>query len=363
MSRVMILTAMKTGLGHRASANAIEKQLRERGIDTLQVDGFTMGKGKKTGPRMESIYIPMTTRAPHFYYIMQRLTVFFPWPLHEWVYRGIRKKFPEELRLLRPDLILSVHCIFTKAVSRVLREEGIDIPFHIDVIDLVNPPTVWEDPGAERIFVPTEDIRNAYLKKGFRAEQLTVAGFPVRGDIHFSEDIRKPDEQLRILMVNPSVSLRRNVRFLEETAQIPHARIDFICGLDQRLYACLRRRQEKGDIPPHVQIHGFVDDMNRYMEQSHVILTKAGPNAIIEAVRAGTPIILTGHIRGQESHNHRFVEENGYGIRCEDPQKIRKSLEDFISSGHLQRCRENMQRDPVPNGAEIIAEMIAERLT
>ena len=45
MKKVMIITAERTGTGHKSSANAIDKELCKKGIETKQIDGFTtMGK-------------------------------------------------------------------------------------------------------------------------------------------------------------------------------------------------------------------------------------------------------------------------------------------------------------------------------
>ena len=41
----------------------------------------------------------------------------------------------------------------------------------VDVIDLVNPPKVWRDKSADISFVPTQRVKEEFLKLGFDQSQ------------------------------------------------------------------------------------------------------------------------------------------------------------------------------------------------
>jgi processive 1,2-diacylglycerol beta-glucosyltransferase len=360
MKKVMILTSVKTGFGHKASSNAIEKKLIDRGFETRQIDVFPlMGR---LGETMENSYIPLTTKAPFVYYICQRISEYFPWFIHRQMYLRVKENLLKEIRSFQPDLILSVQCMFTRSISHILKENGLPIPFHVGVIDLVDPPKVWEDKEADITYVPTQAIKEKYLRKGFAKEKVIVTGFPTRDDIFVRKEAKTIGDPVRILMINASTDLKKNIAFLEEVARLGKVRIDFVCGLDQRLYETLQERKAEGLLPDHVEIHGFVDNVNEYLRDSHLILTKAGPNIIAEAIRSDTAIVLTGHIHGQENHNYRYVLDHGFGLRCEKPSEIYALLNDFIESGKLKKCLETMIVKRTNNGAERIAEHIAECL-
>lgn len=357
MKRILILTAEKTGSGHRSSALAIENALKDKGYEVRQLDIFPlMGF---MGNLMENSYIPLTTKAPFVYYLCQRFSEFFPWFIHWQMYLRMRKNVLEILADYKPDLIISVHCMFTRSVSHLIRKHGLNIPFYIGVIDLMDPPKVWEDKNADMTFVPTRQIYDEYLKKGFDPQKLMISGFPIRTDI-VPEAV--PKDELKILMVNPSTSLDKNILFLKEVSRLEDASIDFVCGLDERLYETLEELKKEQQLSDKVRIHGFVNEIGELMNGSHLILTKAGPNIILEAVRSHTAIIITGHIKGQEDHNYRYVTQNGYGIRCENPHKIYQEISDFISSGEMNRSIDRMARDEVCNGAEVIASSIESRI-
>ena len=58
---------------------------------------------------------------------------------------------------------------------------------------------------------------------------------------------------------------------------------------------------------------GFVDYMPELMRACDLVVTKAGPGAIAEALATGLPLIITGFLPGQESPNVDFVVESGIG--------------------------------------------------
>ncbi len=356
MKNVLILTSIKTGSGHRSSSNAIEKKLIDAGYNTRQLDVFPlMGK---MGDFMENSYIPLTTRAPMLYYFCERVSEYFPKFIHTEMYFRLRKNLLKEISRFKPDLIISVQCMFTQAISYMLKRNKLKIPFYVGVIDLVDPPSVWRDKNADMTFVPTDAIRNDYLERGFNKDKVLVSGFPVRDDIIVSSVPKKIEDKIRILMVNTSTDLNKNIAFLREVCRLRNISVDFICGLDEHLHKKLMAMARKGDIPDFVRIHGFINNMNEFMAKSHIILTKAGPNVIVESVRSGTAIVITGHIHGQEDNNYRYVVDNGYGLRCEDPERIYDVLDDFIRTGRLQKCLENITRHEIGNGAEYIANYV-----
>lgn len=360
MKKILILTSIKTGSGHKSSSNAIEKKLKDAGYDTRQLDVFPL-MGKR-GDFIENIYIPITTRAPYVYYFAERFSEHFPDSVHLTMYAQVKNGLLKEIKDYQPDLIISVQCMFTKAVSRLIKEYKLNIPFYIGVIDLIQPPAVWMDRNADITFVPTDVIRDDYIMKGFDPRRVLTSGFPVRDDIVVLNKPKTVDSHVNILMVNTSTDLKKNIKFVKEVSRLDNVSIKFICGLDKRLYQTLMDMQKKGELPKSVQVYEFVMNMNDFLAQSHIILTKAGPNVITEAVRSGTAVVITGHIKGQENYNYQFVTSNGYGLKCEDPDNIYAVLFDFIYAQKLKVCLDRIVRHKISNGAEYIADYVRQHI-
>lgn len=356
MNKVLILMAERTGTGHKSAANAIERNLVAQGCTVKQLNCFPlMGK---VGVNMENCYIPLTTKHPLIWKISHGFSQICTDIMHSWIYHRVKKNLLKEIIAFNPDVIISVHCMFTKAVSRLLHKNKLSIPFLINVIDLVNPPKVWRDKRAQMSFVPTEAVRTQYLKLGFKPEQLMVSGFPIREDIVPPKKPKVLGDKLHILMVNPSINLKKNLAYVRELSQIEHAEITFVCGRDERLYQALTREKNSNPQLAKVSVLGFVSNMPELLQWAQVLLTKAGPNMLLEGTRSGTAVIVTGHIPGQEAKNYQYITANHCGARCENPRKIRALVQSWLEHGLLPEYLQNALHAGGNDGAKIIADYI-----
>ena len=82
-----------------------------------------------------------------------------------------------------------------------------------------------------------------------------------------------------------------------DNTEIDNTEINVICGRDETLYKTLTDLQEEGKISKDIKIHSFVTNMHEFLDKSHVILTKAGPNMMIESLKSVTAVVVTGHIK------------------------------------------------------------------
>ena len=356
MKKVLILMAERTGTGHKSSANAIERRLVAQGCTVKQLNCFPlMGK---IGVNMENCYIPLTTKHPYLWKISHAFSQIFPDVMHSWIYHHVKKGLLAEIKTFQPDVIISVHGMFTKAVSRLLKNNHLNIPFLINVIDLVNPPKVWRDRRAQMLFLPTETVREQYLRLGFKPNQIMVSGFPIREDIIPPKEPKKVGDKVHVLMVNPSINLQKNLNYVRALSQIENLTIKFICGRDERLYQTLTREKVKNPQLANVEVLGFVANMPELLNWAQILCTKAGPNMLLEGTRSGTAVIVTGHIPGQEAKNYQYITVNGCGARCENPRKIRVLVQNWLKSGVLSEYLANTLRAGGNDGAKIITDYI-----
>lgn len=82
----------------------------------------------------------------------------------------------------------------------------------------------------------------------------------------------------------------------------------------------------------HVDIQGFVTNMPDYMGASDVIITKAGPGTISEALICGLPLVLNAFVPCQEEGNIPYVTENGVGVFETRPQKVAATISKWLSN-------------------------------
>ena len=112
--------------------------------------------------------------------------------------------------------------------------------------------------------------------------------------------------------------------------------------------------------PIPVTVQGFVTNMPDWMGAADLIITKAGPSTIAEALVVGLPILLCGFIPGQEEGNVPFVVEQGAGVYVEKPTEIARRVGEWLRPGNpmLVQMAARARALGRPAAAEEIAEEI-----
>ena len=70
------------------------------------------------------------------------------------------------------------------------------------------------------------------------------------------------------------------------------------------------------------------------MGAADLLVTKAGPGSISEAFSAGLPVLLYGHVPGQEEGNISYVQENRAGAYAEVPETIAGLVAGWFTPGN-----------------------------
>jgi len=246
------------------------------------------------------------------------------------------------LREQAPDLVISVHSLLNHIPLRFLREEGNQAPFVTVVTDWASVPLAWFCPQVDLCVVPNEAAAHRARAAGLSAEQVRVVGMPVSGRFHPVERLAKPRwrQQLSLDPDQPTVLLVGGggvgslgeiaLAVADELAAEGHGQLVVICGRNEHLRQQLARRMW----PIPVTVQGFVTNMPDWMGAADLIITKAGPSTIAEALVVGLPILLCSFIPGQEEGNVPFVVEHGVGVYVEKPTEIARRVGEWLRPGN-----------------------------
>jgi 1,2-diacylglycerol 3-beta-galactosyltransferase len=124
----------------------------------------------------------------------------------------------------------------------------------------------------------------------------------------------------------------------------------------------LRARLEAHPWRIPVFVYGFVHDMPDFMRAADILVTKAGPGTICEALIAGLPMILYSRLPGQEDGNVSFVVSEGAGRWAPHPEQIALALQDWVRHPEQRfRAAQACQRLARPHAARQIAQVLASR--
>jgi 1,2-diacylglycerol 3-beta-galactosyltransferase len=276
------------------------------------------------------------------------------------IHNGLKRLFTS----VQPDVIVSIHPLLNHVTIRALQDLDLHVPFLTVVTDLVSVHYSWFAPGADGYIVPTEHAKRLYLKRGLDPERVHMLGMPI--DPKFTLPIEGKQELQRKLGFDPRLpvvllvgggdgagGLRTAVHAISQ-ARLP-VQMLIITGRNQRLYVHLQRARSSLHVP--ARVFGFVQNMPEMMRAADVIVTKAGPGTICEALACELPVILSGYVPGQEEGNVSFVLENNVGVLARDSSELIDTLRRLVKPGSqvMRTQLENAKRISRPRASFDIA--------
>jgi 1,2-diacylglycerol 3-beta-galactosyltransferase len=244
----------------------------------------------------------------------------------------------------RPNLIISVHPLMQHVPVRVLRrriergEQDPNTQFATVVTDLTTCHNTWFYSDVDRCFVATEESKQQALRLGMPEEKLRVYGLPIRPAFsHGLPPKATLKKRLGLDPKKPAIILMaggEGMGPLEKTVNAvakqigAQAQLIVVCGRNAALVQRLRARKYPDGM--RVNVQGFVTDMPSFLGASDVIITKAGPGTISEALICGVPMILNAFVPCQEEGNIPYVTENDVGVFETKPKKVAAIIKSWL---------------------------------
>ena len=355
-----------TGGGHRSATEATIEALQIEYGERLSTHMLDIFKDAAPPPldRMPDLY-PYMVKMPHVWGTGFRLSngqhraSLIVEPSYPYVRRGLHRV----IQRCQSDLIVSMHPLANAPFLRALGTKR--PPFITIVTDLATTHAMWYHPGVDQCLVPTEEARRRALKNNLSPDQVQVVGLPVADRFCQPSGDRTALRRLlgwpQDLPVAILIGGGEGMGPLEKTAlAIAEARLPLalvvIAGRNRKLRASLEAR--RWSMP--VFIYGFVREMPDFMRAADILLTKAGPGTVTEAINAGLPMILYSRLPGQEDGNVSFVVSEGAGVWAPKPQEIVSSLKDWLDHPEKRlAAAENCRRVAHPQAARQIAHILA----
>jgi 1,2-diacylglycerol 3-beta-galactosyltransferase len=355
-----------TGGGHRSAAEAVIEALQLEYGDRLSTTMVDIFKDAAPPPldRMPDLY-PYMVKVPQVWETgyklsngQHRASLISETP-YPYVRRGLRRV----IRRCQCDVIVSVHPL---ANAPFLRALGVNHPPFITIVtDLATTHALWYHPGVDLCLVPTEEARRRAIKNNVSPDRVQVVGLPVAdrfcrpaGDrAALRSQLGWPADLPVAILVGGGEGMGP----LEKTAlAIAESRLPLslaiITGRNRKLKASLQSR----NWPMPTFIYGFVREMPNFMNAADILLTKAGPGTITEALNAGLPMILYSRLPGQEDGNVVFVVAAGAGVWAPKPREIVSVLQGWLENPEKRlRVAENCRRVAHPQASRQIAQILA----
>ncbi len=367
--RRFLLLYSATGGGHLQAARAVAEGLRDRFGERARVELVDALTEYAPWPisRAPDWYGAALRDGGYLYGLGFRLfdgrrraralsTLFRPWAL------------PAAHRLLADhpaDVVVVFHPVPVHTLARALGRLRSPLPLVAVGIDLVAMHAFWADPTVFHYLVATDAAREQLLRHGIDPRRVRVVGLPVGRRFY---EVRRHDPRTlrQRLGLDPEVPvvvamaggvgfapLARVARALVG-ARLP-AQTVVITGRNRRLYERLRPLAADG----RLRVEGLVENVHEWMRAADLLVTKAGPATLAEALAVGVPPVIWGAIPAQETPNVRLLVGAGAGVWAPGPRRTVEVVRRLLHDPEARdRMRERARRLVRPDAAERIAEAL-----
>ena len=379
----VVIQFMEAGHGHIVTAEAIAECLEKKYSDQLEIVRdyvFRDSKDKdlqKYGKFTISDVKKSHANKMHLGFQLLCMKVFggqFSLGFtYSTVFKKVRDKLIEHMAEQNADMFVSTH-FMTLHTGVVGKKDG---KFSSDIV-AYNPDHNthgWWDNNAD-LFITNnkEATKEAIEEREMDPNKVKTVNFMARKVVldanetkeYYREKHGIPKDKFTVVLADGAYAEAKLEEYTnallnsdKELTIIP------ICGKNERLYKKYRKKMTK--VNPNITLIPlpFINHVPEIYKCADVFVTKAGPNAITDAVFMGVPCLINFYSAEIEKTTCNLFTEN-YKCAVYEPnvKKAVKLIEDWTENRtDLDRLAENTKvLDKNKNGAEEIADIIAERL-
>ena len=374
MTKKILLLMADTGGGHRSSAEAVLEALRRRQIPDCEFEMVDVLSGYAPFPinKLDRLYPYMTrfskvTWEPAYRFTntpeRARLLMRTAWPIAQETACKVLVSHPA-------DLIVSFHPLFNYAMLWAREKEKKDTPIATMVTDLATIPAMWCAPGMLRYMVPTPQAARLAISYGIDKDKLDITGLPISR--RFADLTGRPKKEVRrnldldpdlptVLLMGGGQGMGRMYAVARTLASV---KLDFQLIIVAGRNPSLKLQLQMADWKIPVRVYGFTREIPALMAASDILVTKAGPSTVAEAMAMGLPMILSGYIPGQEDGNMKTVVRGKAGVYAPKSKQMAQTLREWLTPGtselsnYAQAARRLGRPEAADNVAHVISQMV-----
>jgi len=326
---ILILTA-SFGMGHNSVSKAIKEQIESEDINA-KVDIADLWEviNPKIKDFSSKMYYGLTENYPTVYNTIYGIKKTYKNNIiDDIICTAHYKKLYDFISYENPKIIISTFPLCSCLVSKIKKEFGIKTNL-VTVITDVADSWEWIYDETNMYLVPSNDIRNRLIEKGIDSNNIIATGIPVKKN--FLNNTLNYVIKDKLLIVASGMSdddiseeIVKNLSF-----NCPLKTI-IVTGRNEKLFKKLSDIDIDID-NSNVKILGFVDNLDKLMDESVLIITKPGGVTLFEAIYKELPLIIIDSNIGQEKGNIDYIKKNNIGIVIKDTDKLLEVINDYIN--------------------------------
>lgn len=270
----------------------------------------------------------------------------------EWMKRRYYKKIAAFVEKVKPDALINVFWMYEGSLEKIAINQQLPL---INVIAdplSFHPTSIGNPPAVNLVFDDQTEARLEHYSAKLKGEQI---GWFVRPQFQPATDKKAVRRQLNlnpdhpvILVVTGSDGIENLLDLLEHLETPGAAEVIVACGNNQALRVKVETlltkfRQHCPEL--HFTALPFTKEIHLYMQAADLVVGKAGPNMVFEAVATLAPFLATTHIAGQEDGNIEIIKNYHLGWVDEEPHSAAKLMTHLIEHpSELAACQSNLKK-------------------
>lgn len=372
----VLVTYVEAGFGHITTANSIAdaiENLHDPNIEVIRKYTF------KDDPHLRKIEksfirdVKWANTFPWHNYIQMAATHIGG--IHESLpfvvstfYRRARKTYLNMLAEIQPDIIIDTHYL-TSFLATQYRDE---YDSHVKVVtyDPDNNVHNWWNIRVDKFIVNCRLAFHDALEHDFTRQQLMIVPFVTRKEImdvaeskaFYRTKYDLPQERFTVMVAAGGYGKSGMNRVVDALMFVKHPiTVIAICGTNKRLYRRLQRL--KSAVAPHIDLrpYEFVDKVYELNRASDVLITKGGPNAMLDSALMGVPIGVFYCASPIEYHSmHLFTSILNCGRFFKRSHRIVRWINECVANPSILDIYKEAEQEvrDAGNGAVQIAQFI-----
>lgn len=342
--KVLVLTC-STGGGHNSCARYIQTEFLSQNI-ICDVHDYMDIIGKKASAIAEKIYLDSTKNNGLLFKGVYKLGEMYsktniPSPVYG-LNSLVKTKLLNFITENGYDLIIGTHLFPCVALTALKKEH--DLKF-INVATDYECIPFWEETNPDAFVIPSILLKDRFTAKKIKEEILLPLGIPVASKFIPAKKIRVKKQ---ILLTSGSMGFGKIKELVLKLLDvIGNYNLVVVCGNNQNLQTELEKIANK-----HLKVLGFINNMNEYIAQSEIVITKPGGLTTTEVAVLRKPLIHMMPIPGVENYNASFFEKYGMSLKA-------LTVDEVVASTKILLKNKNLQKIMIANQAKYINDKAA----
>ncbi len=329
MKKVLILHISQFG-GHKKASENIKEALifKEPNLEVINLNGFAY-----LSPHIEKFISFIYTLTIKYFPLLwgkiydKKKLIKTITPLSKLINLIAVPKFLSLIRKIDPGVIVATQAFPCGIIAELKKNQRIDVPL-IGVVTDYYPHRLWIHQGVDLYVVACQEAKEIFIAEGVNPKKVRVLGIPISVNFLRVYDKKELAKEFSFALNTNTILLmggglgigpiKRIAKTLDEVEE--ELQLIVICGKNKKLFSWFKKRAKY--FKKRLFYFGYIDFVNKLMDFSDIIITKAGGLTISEALAKGMATIVVNPIPGQEERNVRYLEKKETILRVNSVKEI-----------------------------------------